>query len=177
MSWTEIMAFNKEGNAVYHSDVENSWRGAMAVWSNIGKKYLGDKANALFNPKPIWDLYKDNSISRTDRIVLGSTFDRALIKKENLNEVIEAYIKFEEEHGNTSLKEQADRLKEILDSEEYIAVAFNQTDVVENQWVKSKYDEEKDEEHIWSYNCLKSKDHFWLIEDINFMETQKEEVI
>lgn len=166
MSCTEIVVFKECGNAEYYSEAKNAWRGAMAVWNTVNKKYLNGSANIFFDANPIWDLFKDKNVSRIDRIVLGSTFDKALINKESLREVIDAYREFEKENQCTSLNEQADILEKILD-ECYIAVGFNQTSVNENPWVHDLYDEEKDEEYEYSYNCLESREHFWLMDLVN----------
>ena len=40
MSYTEIYAFNQEGNAYMAGMVRNSWRGAMAVWNIMEERHL-----------------------------------------------------------------------------------------------------------------------------------------
>ena len=48
MSYTEIYAFDKNGNAYMFGEVQNSWRGAMKVWTELEKKYLPSL------PRPSW---------------------------------------------------------------------------------------------------------------------------
>ncbi len=40
MSSTEIFGFDKEGNAFGQADVNNAWRGAMAIWRILEERYL-----------------------------------------------------------------------------------------------------------------------------------------
>lgn len=190
MSQTEIVAFNKGGEAIHFGNVENAFRGAMAIWKKLEEKYLDTyRPNYLpahipvekieeylgFKPsrtgamdeqamKEIWSLYSREEVSIADKIVLGTTFDRALVKRENFEEVIAAFLSFE---GETSLKEQAEQLKEMLLDETIIAAGWNQTSVTQNQWTCADYDEENDVEV--PYNCLKNTNHFWLFDDINKM--------
>ena len=190
MSRTEIAAFKEDGCAIHFGDIQNAWRGAMAVWKILEEKYLEsyrpkylpsdvpiEKIEQYLGFKPsrvggndesamkeIWSLYAKEEVSIVDKIVLGTTFDRALIKRENIQEVIEAFSTFE---GETSLQEQSKLLKEIGENESFIAVGWNQTSVTNNQWTNAYYDEENDE--VIPYNCLKDKNHFWLFDDINQM--------
>ncbi len=186
MSCTEIFAFGKDGTILGGWDVKNSWRGAMAVWTTLEKKYLpslskplwvmpGDEERdywsrttmGMFNPedpngmKAIWDLYRDGSpLTRDELIVLGSTFDYALVEGSHIEDLCKAFRSFE---GETSLSEQADAIEKLCMGEEISAIGWNQTSVSENQWME--YSEEVEEEI--SYNCLTGDKHWWLFEDLN----------
>lgn len=188
MSYTEIVCFKNNGDAESCTDIKNSWRGAMAIWNILEKKYLPQyrpsyipkdipdsmlEAYCGYKPsrcsammdrdamKEIWNLFDKNNVSKVDRIVLGTTFDKMLVKKENFQEVIDAFNQFE---GETSLKEQANVLKETLENDEIIAVGWNQTSVTQNQWTCHEFDKES-EEYI-PYNCLKSTEHYWLFDEM-----------
>jgi len=175
MSYTEIYSFGKDGNAELTEEVHNAWRGAMAIWRIMEERYLEplpkpswmgdddykergysrcgqpflDEEHPL---KAIWDLWKDSKISETDKIVLGSTFDNVVVMRENIEEIIKAFENFE---GETSLKEQAEILRDILKDEETIAIAWNQTSVNGDAW--SNYEEEKEQT---PYNLLEQTDHW-----------------
>lgn len=195
MSFTEIYGFNKKGFAYAQADVKNAWRGAMAIWGLLEKRYLppyipsyikranwyhsGMSFGEVFervgyaptrvsstfdenNPmQAIWDLAYNEKVSITDRIVLMTTFDKILVKKEDLPKVIEAFNNFE---GETSLKEQAVILQEMLTDENCIAVGWNQTSVNSDTWLSYSYDEESDEEI--PYNCLAQNEHYWLFDEL-----------
>lgn len=114
------------------------------------------------NPlQAIWDLADSEELSLNEKIVLYTTFDSMLVKKEDLTRVIEAFNKFE---GVTSLKEQAIVLVEMLKDENCIAVGWNQTSVNVDNWCNCIYDAES--EDYLPYNCLTQNEHFWLFDEL-----------
>lgn len=186
MSYTELVFFNKEGFAVHKEEVQNAWRGAMAIWRILEDKYLPifrtpnipkylkdneiegflgykpTRTSTMYGDNPISEitsLYHEERLSEIDRIVLATTFDRVLVKKKNFEELIKAFEVFE---GNTRLLEQAEIIKNYICIEDIIAVGWNQTSVSSNLWLYDEYDE--DEEEYIPYNCLTGEKHFWLFE-------------
>lgn len=178
MSYTEIYSFNKKGNAEFLGETKNSWRGAMAIWEILEKKYLeplpkpnwmtierynegGYSRTSLSDNglAPIWALYDSDKIDKIYKIVLGTTFDYYIVMKENINEVIEAFENFK---GETSLKEQAIIISEILDDPDVIAIGWNQTSVNGDNWTNYNYDEVIDD-HI-PYNLYDQNEHYNLFE-------------
>lgn len=205
MSYTEIYSFDKAGNAGQAGEVKNSWRGAMAIWSYLEKKYLppyipdyvkhcnwyraemtreeiiqrnGFEPSRLSpslspdgeNPmKEVWGLADNTDVPEHERIALFTTFDKCLVKKEDLPTVIAAFRKFEAE---TSLPEQADILETLFQNEDCIAVGWNQTSVNGDTWGNAGgYDEENDESI--PYNCLTKEEHYWLFDE--FQKAQPQE--
>lgn len=170
MSYTEIYKFTREGEACWVSDIRNAWRGAMAVWRIMEERHLPPKyvygrllSRLVEGQKAameVWQLYQNKKVPEHERIVMLSTMDKCLVKKENLPRLIEAFRKFE---GDTSLPEQADILEQLLTDDDCIAVAWNQTSVAASVW--DRYDEETDE--MVPYNCLTQNDHFWLFDDLD----------
>jgi hypothetical protein len=156
MSYTEMFGFNKEGNAYELADIHNAWRGGMAVWNYLYEKYCGgdfpmfggnrgfEELNAAFDKMPEFE-----------QISLLSTYDNALIKRENFKQVIDAFRKFV---GETSLKEQADVIEEALEDDDCIAIGWNQTSVNGSPW--TIYDKEKDE--YIPYNLNIGDKHWFL---------------
>jgi hypothetical protein len=188
MSYTEIYGFDKEGNGYLEGEVRNAFRGAHKIWSILEDKYLPlyipsylsdriknlskeaiieylgytpTRLNAFMDDKAmkeVWDLYHDDRLPNHEQIVLGTTFDYALIKRENFDSVIEAFRKFE---GETSLKEQADIIEKMKEDENCIALGFNQTSVNGDTWSNfGGYDEDTDEEI--PYNFLTGDKHWFL---------------
>ena len=179
MSYTEIYKFTKSGNATMFAETRNAWRGAMAVWNIMDEKYLprfipnwavrlGEDLTKRYHRtsdmgssgggaiKEIWDLYKSDKVSETDKIVLGSTFDNVIVYKKDIPKLVETFRKFE---GETSLKEQADILEEAFKKDKnLIAVAWNQTSVNGDAWIN---DTEKDKDDNWKpYNIKKQNKHW-----------------
>ena len=110
----------------------------------------------------IWELQHDKNIPLHERICLYTTFDEALIKRENIPAVIDAFRKF---GGETSLPEQADILEKMLSDPDIIAVGWNQTSVSADNWdTLGEYDEENEENK--PYNCLTGKEHFWVFDEL-----------
>lgn len=188
MSSTEIFGFDKIGNAYKAGEVKNAYRGVVAIWRILEEKYLppyrpsyvpewvsDDEVENFLHYKPsrclvimeenavqeIWNLVDNKNVSEIDKICLLTTFDRCLVKKENLEKVIRAFNEFE---GETSLKEQALILQEMLKDENCIAVGWNQTSVNSSIWGNYSHDEEND--IIIPYNCLKQGEHYWLFDEL-----------
>jgi hypothetical protein len=150
MSCTEMVFFNKDGAASEKIELENSWRGAMAIWSFLSEKYLHRKLSFGSNIQEVVNLCDNETVSIQEKICLMTTLDKVLVKEENFEKVLMAFRAFE---GNTSLKEQAD----VLESrDDVIAVGWNQTSVSENFWL----DREK------PYNCITEEEHWWLFEEL-----------
>lgn len=175
MSYTEIYAFDKEGNAHLYGKIQNAWRGAMAVWRTMEERYLppyqmhGIKTSrtlgGIFGGKnpamEIWKLADSLKVPIDERIVLHTTFDKCLVKKEHLHCVIDAFNRFD---GDTSLQLQAQILEQMEKDPDIIAVGWNQTSVIADTWSNYRYDDVIDAP--MPYNCLTGQDHYWLFEQL-----------
>ena len=152
MSYTEIFKFDKDGNSESVADIKNAYRGAMAVWDILGKKYCGHGASIfdLSAMKRIWNLADSKRVSLDERIVLCTTLDKCLIRKEDIQRVVTAFRNFD---GETSLKEQADVLEELYQDDDCIAVGWHQNSVSCEQW--------------FEYNCLEQTDHYYLFDELD----------
>lgn len=118
---------------------------------------FGDGENPMHE---IWELANNEDVPEFERIVLCTTFDDILVRREQIPMVIDAFRRF---GGETSLPEQADVLEKMLADPDIIAVGWNQTSVNGDSWdVMGGYDEEK-EEHI-PYNCLSGDRHVWIFD-------------
>ena len=180
MSYTEIYKFNKEGDAIFYDEVKNSHRGAMAVWCHLEKKYLPSLSkpeNYWWSAKEneynsrtivyssgdnnpmneIWSLDKSDKLTIHEKISLSTTFDNVVVKKENIPIIIEAFNNFGFE---TSLPEQAKILEKLLDDDDCIAVAWNQTSINGDAWERQDIDDETDE--IIPYNLNYCDKHWFL---------------
>lgn len=97
----------------------------------------------------IWNLIKNDNIPRDERLILGTTLDNVLVKKENIPILLYAFNKFE---ANTSLKDQAKTIQEAIKNNDDISViAWNQTSVCDSPWN--------------NYNYLKQKEHWFLFDE------------
>lgn len=190
MSCTEIYIFGKDGTICGSGKASNAWRGAMAVWSTLERRYLPSlpkpywaevtreadrdywsRTTQMFDVKDpegmkkIWGLYRDDSpLSRGELIALGSTFDWVLVEASHIDELLKAFRDFQ---GETNLGEQASAIEKLVAKyPDFTAIGWNQTSVSENQW--STWDEEEDD--YISYNCLTGDKHWWLFKDLDSEE-------
>lgn len=186
MSYTTMTFFSKENGKPSHDDeVHNSWRGAMAVWNYMEEKYLpefipewvkdnpsmheeGRKYHRLpggtsEQQKEVWEVVNLDTITRQDQIVMMSTFDHVLVKRENIPELLKA---FRSTDFPNSLEEQADYIEEAFKDEDIFAVGWNQTSVCCNGW-RDVYElglKPEDEEDI-EYNINTMDKHWFLFEE------------
>jgi len=171
VSYTEIYSFNKKGTIQKCISIENAWRGCMAIWSILEKKYLpslplpfwyntihkdGDnyysRTSTLKNDnmQEIWNLVKDTRLSNDEKICLFCTFDKVLFKKEDYNRVCTAFRNFE---GETSLQEQAIAIEELC-KEDIIAIGFS-ISLIENFWEE--------------YNIIEGTQHYYLFDKLQIL--------
>lgn len=179
MSWSEVYSFTKDGYANFYGEVQNANRGCMAVWQILEKKYLPSlpipsywgsigggnyysRTYVVDNRglmKQIWNLANEDSpLTEEERIVLITTFDKVLVKKEMLPSVIHAYENF---NGDTNLKEVAEILKKALNDSEIIAIGFSIS--LTDGW--TNWGNEENEEGDRPYNIFKQNDHWFLGEE------------
>lgn len=168
MSFTEIYGFRKDGQCEWRLDIRNAWRGAMAVWQDLEKRYLPPirRSTRLFSftegeTKDIWELFYCPRLSTAERIVMGTTFDNVLVRAADVPKILEA---FRDYPGETNLKEQADAIEKLCANDDCVAIGWNQTSVSANTWANAGgYDEEKDES--MPYNFMTMDRHWWLFDE------------
>lgn len=145
----------------YHKDVS----------PEIIQKKLGYLPSRLFvsvydvnkDPKKeIWNLGQDENVLLADRITLYTTYDSALVKKENLQRVIDAFLNFE---GITNLEGQATILRHALKDPNVIAIGWNQNSVCADNW-ENKGEPDPLTGEATPYNCLTGNEHFWIFDEI-----------
>lgn len=197
MSSTIIYPFRKDGTCDSDGEIsiKNPWHGAMSVWRTLEERYLpqyrpryvpqdvtddmvetwcGYKPSRIssFDPSAsnaIWELF-DNAekVSETDRIVLDTTLDDVLVRREEIPRVIKALDDFD---GKTENHEaQIEALYMILeDSADYAAVGWNQMSVICDDW-SNKGAVAVDADGIeWKmpYNFRTGNKHWWLFDDLD----------
>ncbi len=159
MSYTEMFGFDKKGDAYFLAEIKNSWRGGIAIWNFLYDKYYGGTF-PMFSGQAGFDQLNDafERMPEYEQIALQTTYDYALIKRENFQQVIDAFRAFE---GETSLKEQANVIESALADEDCIAIGWNQTSVNGDNWTNYGGYDEKNDEAI-PYNINKDDKHWFL---------------
>lgn len=160
MSYCEVISF-KNGKPDDSLECRNAWGGAAFIWTKLYDKYLKDPHKqydswlsgglAGETDRRLWDLYKRRDIPRFLRAVHVSTFDRAIVARENLKQFASDLREFVKYFGTGDsvchLTTWADWIDAHPDIE---AVGFYGTSVSENLWYD--YDEEKDESIPYDLN-------------------------
>jgi len=188
MSYVEIYPFDKNGNCMSPICVRNAFCGAFAVWRRMEAKYLplyrpeyidpamtdeevrakyGDLTRlAAWNPneamRDVYDLFNREDVSLTDRIVLGTTFDDVLVKRENFLRVVEAFESFD---GDTNLKEQAAVIRKFINDPDITAIGWNATSVNCDTWANAGCSAQ-DETEGAPYNYMTQDKHWWLFDEL-----------
>lgn len=158
MSSCEIYAVKTNGEVSYYDRAKNAWGGAMHIWQTLAKKHIGDGFSFFADMKPVWNLADNESVPMHERIVLASTFDKAIAKKDFLPTLIEAFEEFAAEFPTPTLEKEIEILKTMQDDPEVIGVCWNQTSVNGDPW--SVYDEDNDDSI--PYNINTNDDHWFL---------------
>lgn len=181
MSRTELYVVKKDGELYLHKEFSNSHRGALMLWDNLAEKYLNRKfASLLFNKdvKPVWKLDRDLNVPEDLRILLMSTYDWFMIRRENLplfvtsiRNVLEG--KYFKDMGHFEYYPEV--LEEIYKMDDVVAIAWNQTSVVCDMW--NIYEEcptcgECNQQR--GYNIYKDNKHTFLYEYLTFINQELE---
>lgn len=135
MSRLAIYGVNKDGDVERVCEMGNSWRGAVLVWSDLGKKYLGDSSNW----EASWTLKNDARLSDAEWTVMLMTFDDVIIPAEHMEYAAKACDTACLGHYGP---EMATTIRKMV-ADGFVGLCFNQTTVNSNPW--STYDSETDE--------------------------------
>ena len=180
MSQTELYIIRMNGDLEFFRGFGNSHRGASLFWHNLSDKYLNipyAKIMSTNNKKELeklWRLDRDPNIPREIRILHISTFDRMMIKKENLQQFINAIkrvieIWYIEDLGHFTKYPSV--FLEILDYVDCIGIAWNQTSVNHGYWDMYEECPTCGEHSIErSYNIFKDNKHQFLFEYLEGIE-------
>jgi len=141
MSYTTLYKVSQTGKIKTYRDYRNAFRSAWLVWDTMSKLYLGRDAIEFTlsgdrSLQPVWDLWKDPNVHESHRIVMASTFDRVMVRRENLDRLVlayDAYADAVEDPGH--ILEMAHALRELAQDEDCLAVCWQQTSVSEDLWI------------------------------------------
>ena len=144
MSRTEIYAVDAEGNIEFEGECQNAWLGAMHVWKTLASKYgivkPGEEYRLLLDDsvmKQIWALARDERLPWWERVVHASTFDRAIVLRDDFPRLIEAFEQWVRERPEEAigLACQLDYFKLIVEHERgFRGICWNQTTIGESYW-------------------------------------------
>lgn len=171
MSSTEI--FLLEAGAVKTLEFRNAWRGAMYIWNFVATQYCGLPVfphgltgDSQAEQMHVWNYGTNNpDMPEHEAIVLLSTMDHALLEISQVERLIDAFEKFGEEHPDSSFSEQAQALRNVMESGEdmeLLGIGWNQNTICPPEWVSHD-----DEGGVRVYDPTRESTHFWLMAQID----------
>lgn len=161
MSETELYAVYKNGDVKYYEGVNNSWLGGMHVWNTLNEKY-GFNEGLFTGFEKTFGSFNKGRYENYEDIVLGSTFDHVLVKKENFNQLIDNFKLYIENTNGGNFSKQIEVIKQMKNDGDIIAVGWCQTSVTGDLW--DEYDEETGENS--PYNINEGDKHWYLFDEI-----------
>lgn len=176
MSCVEIYTVNEKGDVTEFGIARNSFGGAMHIWSIIADKYMSNVTGGIGGLllaisgnqcQQFWDLFNSGKLSERDNILFGSTFDHMICEIDQLNDLIEAFKSFHDDHPSFTLAEIIQVLKTVPKEKDIRGICFNQTSVVSDMWTDMD-----DQENTIPYNVdAHSDDVLYLFEEIKKEKT------
>ena len=164
MSYCEMLVAPEKGEGMSVHEYGNSWGGAARIWSSLCKKLYGEESKWLFNNgQVISDMRKDSRLTTNEKIALYITYDKVMIRRENLPKVAAALREFVQEHpcpGKVDhLSEWSKHMDELSTADDYVAICFTHTSVGADSWqVWGEGDNDQDDR---MYDLSKDSNHFF----------------
>lgn len=167
MAWLTIYKITTDGTLEQFAFVSDPRFGAPFVWHRLYWRYLADK-KATQPPslteellKSVFALADDERLSLDERIVLKTTFDYAMVKRENIGRLIEAMNKFmagyNGDAGGCNFKDQITVLEILAIDATCQAVAWCQIDKTESMW-----DVKTEDGSVRPYNINTESKHWFV---------------
>ncbi len=177
MSHTTIYTVPKSGSVIPAAEYNNAFGGAWFVWNVMYEAYEKRPDEYMHQDavmKRIWALFKADRIEFFERAVMGSTFDRVMVRREHWPRLAECMEQFYAKHYDTtkgtvcSIRAQATTLKKLFDEapEEIIAVCWCQTSVNGDAWYKYGDGIGEDGEDERGYDITKDDGHWFLFDEL-----------
>lgn len=172
MSYTTIYSVPESGEILKAAGYKNAFGSGPFIWSNLCVKYLGWEKHGWLLSDPaklqkLWDLAADSRLDWFERVTHATTFDKVMVRRENLYRVARALEEFVAKYppGDhvCSLLEQAETLRTLALDKSCYAVCWCQTSVSDDVW--HAY-ERGDEEETPLWDISKDKGHWFLFDEL-----------
>lgn len=170
MSHTTMYVISRDGTVGPGYTYDNAFHGAFLIWVSMGERYgkpfpFGINMDKM---KQWWSEMSNNlDIPYHDRVTLGSTYDRTIVKGNNLPRLYECFKKSAEWlPEDCHIHKMLPDLEFLISRGECGGVCWRQTSVIPNPWISIIPEEEllnqKDlvegDEEVW-YNINQSDNH------------------
>lgn len=150
---------------------QNSWGGAIRVWTALYDKYLKDPAKEYDNvlsdcarhgaQARLWQLPRDSRLHQAEKAVLSMTFDYAIIRAEHFARAaadLREFCKLHDLSGLCHLPAWAAHLDDCKAQ----AVGFHHTSVTECPWLVPD-----DDQNVRPYNLRTGTRHFEIYDELD----------
>lgn len=153
MSYSAMYKIPVKGEIETFAEYSNSHGFCSYIWDMMIQKYgLGTSfmMYAMENRGTEWDFFNSGALERHEQLVMESTFDLAVVPKEMLQELADAYRKFYEEtkalgHDRVChLPKIANDLEKVLKKNSY-GVCFWGTSISDDLWYEWGGEDEEGE--------------------------------
>lgn len=169
MSYTKLYLVPKKGPVEEHAAFQNAWGSACRIWAAVGHRYFGWlETPPMMNNEAMelmWKFPFDLDYPYEDRIVVASTFDRAMVQREHLQTLALAYRNFERRFppgkSVSHLPAQADCFEKLAEDKRCFGVCWTQTTVVQGHWIV-----QRDGEPPRGYDLSLDNDHQFIFNDV-----------
>ncbi len=171
MSYTTLHSVPASGPIQSFATFKNAFLSAFVVWDIIAKEYAGitSISSLMFDKEKMnafWKLVKDPKLPEFARAVMGSTFDKVMVKREDCKKLAGHMREFDaafSKHGKTHMLAIADELDKLSETDA-AAACFTQTSVSSDVWqVRENKDDEDSEDRY--YDISKDNGHWFLYHD------------
>lgn len=173
MSYCEIIPF-VAGKPDGGEEFRNAWGGAARIWESLYARYLkdpGKEYDCWINDKTgrLWKLAHNAEVPFSARAVLVSTFDWAIVRRENFSRFVRDLREFDEQFpapdGTVNhLPGWASHIESLERDESVEAIGFLGTSVGESLF--QEWDEEADAPIIYDLN--ERSEHFEVYERLEY---------
>ena len=157
MSYTGTYVINKAGDLLCSEEYRNSHGFCAYIWTALCEKYKIGSWYLDENADKLWKLATNPKLLPCERIALETTFDYAIIRKEDFAQVIAAYHDFEHVHppGNhvSHLYSIALEMGRYANDDDVVGFCFYQSSLSSNLW------EEVDDD---DYNIYRHSNHHFV---------------
>ena len=147
MSSTTVYALYLNSHVEEIEEFHNGHGSAPVIWDTISQKYLGLRPfEYSFHTDKLWPLWKNKSIPKTHRAVLGMTYDDAVIIKPDFKRAADDIRQFLKDFPvNPEYENHWPAILQIFESDpDCDSICFHWTSVSENPFSGDWNDETED---------------------------------
>lgn len=145
----EIFGIDNRGKITLLAKANNAEAGSMHICRTLSAKYRCPfDPFGLYRARAIGDLFGSPKMSEQDSVVLGFTFDRVWVKRENIDRLVQALTAFWEAHSTfvtltgeelpapPTIPKIIKILSKAAGDQKLKGVCFNHTSVAPNLWTQ-----------------------------------------